>query len=226
MTYTCFGVSDVGLVRPNNEDAWAVDAERGFFLVADGLGGHQGGEIASWETVDFLVAWLSGFSGGDEVIEERQQQLIDGITEANQLVYEKAQHAPALRGMGATLCCLWFCGEKALLAHAGDSRTYRLREGRLEQLTRDHVVEGQAARLLTRAVGNRDELQPEVCCLDLAQGDTYLLCSDGLTDMVSARTIEAILNRPDPLQERIEQLVETAKRSGGSDNITVVGVSL
>jgi protein phosphatase len=210
-------------------------------IVADGMGGHRGGERASALAIvsieDFLLRALHWFFRlqGDAVLNEFQTAL----RAADERIFNEAQARPGLRGMGTTVTIAYVVGKVLYVAHAGDSRLYLLREGQLHQLTQDHTLVGELVRnkvidpeaasqhpmrnVITNSVGG-DTLgvQPEVNRLALASGDTLLLCTDGLSEMVSDEEIAAILSREEDPQRASDLLVVQANEHGGSDNITAV----
>jgi PPM family protein phosphatase len=220
--------SDAGRVRDNNEDAHLVDDRLALFAIADGMGGHVGGEVASWTAIEALRA---GVANG--------RAINDAIEQANDAVLERATQDPDLTGMGTTMTAVTVAGARRLLiGHVGDSRAYFLHDGALRQLTEDHSLVGEMMRegrltpeqaqshpqraIVTRALGGDEDVQVDVYTLDVEAGDRLILCSDGLTDMVRERDIERIArDEPDP-QRAAEKLVDAANVAGGVDNITVV----
>jgi len=220
--------SDVGRGRPDNEDSVLVDREHHLYAVADGMGGHRAGEVASATAVDAL---RSAYAGG--------RPLDQAVEAANAAVFAKAAADDALRGMGTTLTALAVeDGHTALLGHVGDSRAYLLRDGAVTQVTDDHSLVEQLVRegrlspeeaqhhpqraIITRALGVDAQVEVDVYRLELQPGDRLLICSDGLTNMLSDDTIALTLRRhPDP-QQAADTLVDMANQAGGDDNITVV----
>jgi PPM family protein phosphatase len=217
--------TDVGRVREGNEDAYVV--REPLFAVADGMGGHQGGEVAS----NLALERLERATDGDS-------DLADVVREANRAVFEQAAQDPGLAGMGTTLTAVRVQDERLHLAHVGDSRMYLLRDGRLERITRDHTVVEQLVdqgrmsaedakihpqrSILTRALGVDEDIQVDEADVDVRPGDRVLLCSDGLTGMVDEDRILSILtDTPDP-QAACAALIEAANEAGGQDNITAV----
>jgi protein phosphatase len=235
MRLRTFAGTDVGRTRSGNEDSYLRG--RTVFAVADGLGGHQGGEVASAAAVAPLAA-LDGqaFAGPGEAAEA----LAAAVRDANELILDQAADDPALWGMGTTLTAVALAGDDHLqLAHVGDSRAYLLRDGSLEQLTTDHTVVGELVRrgrltpaqaaihpersILTRAVG----LDPTVPVdlpdlLELRAGDQVLLCSDGLTEAVDDGRIAELLATAGDGDAACRSLIDAANAAGGPDNITVV----
>lgn len=239
-----FGLTDVGLVRENNEDAWGAVPELGFFVLADGMGGHQAGEVASREAVTNLCRIIKkDLSKRKEIsLSEVLRELQNAIRSVNSIIYEHARKNPDLRGMGTTLCCLQFHAQGLVYAHVGDSRIYQLRDKKLTQITTDHSLmrelidlgqlsEGEAPEflyknILTKALGTEGNVEPSFNTCDVLSNDIYLMCSDGLSDLLSQTDIEKILNQDQSVEQSVQQLVKAAKERGGHDNITVVAVRL
>ncbi|MDP9433410.1 MAG: protein phosphatase 2C domain-containing protein [Actinomycetota bacterium] len=222
--------SDVGLLREGNEDA--VYAGPRLLAVADGMGGHAAGEVASAVTIATLVPLDEDAVGGD---------LLDGLASAvagaNDRLRDMVNADAGLEGMGTTLTAMLFAGSRCGLAHVGDSRAYMLRDGKLQQITTDHTLVEQLVRdgritpeqadvhpqrsMLTRALDGRAGVTPDLSVREVRAGDRYLLCSDGLSGVVSADTISQTLAESDP-ETAVDRLVELALRGGGPDNITAV----
>ena len=235
MRLSSFAGTDVGRARSGNEDSYFCG--RTVFAVADGLGGYQGGEVASAAAVEPLAAL-----DGREFAEpgEAAEALAAAIREGNAAILERAAGDPGLWGMGTTMTAAALAGERHLqLAHVGDSRAYLLRDGSLEQLTTDHTVVGELVRrgrltpeqaaihpersILTRAVG----LDPRVPVdtpdpVELRDGDQVLLCSDGLTEAVDDDRIAELLSAGADGEAACRSLIDAANGAGGPDNITVV----
>lgn len=222
--------TDVGRVRQRNEDSYLIADP--LFAVADGLGGHQGGAVASSVAIDTLKE----VSGGDEAtIPDR---LREGVVRANQVVHERAEADPALKGMGTTLTAAVAGVGRFHLAHVGDSRAYLLRNGQLTPLTEDHtlvrrlVEEGRLTpeeaevhpqrSILTRALGIEGEVEVDQATVEITAGDRVLLCSDGLTSMIPDDDVHRILASGDGPQPTAEALVAAALDAGGQDNVTAV----
>jgi protein phosphatase len=231
-----------GLVRPLNEDALGADPEAGLFVLADGLGGYNAGEVASAMAVSSLLTRLSA-EFASATAEGRSfdpdQTLDAALLKVNADIYAAALNSAAFEGMATTVVVAWLLGDRLWVAHTGDSRLYRLRDGELAQITRDHsfsqelldagMVSEDEARLLpaknlvTRALGAGAEIEPEVHDYDLRAGDVMLLCSDGLTEMVQDGEIERVLHGTLPdITEAARRLVVMANEAGGRDNISVV----
>jgi PPM family protein phosphatase len=227
------GGTDVGRVREGNEDAYLVADS--VFAVADGMGGHLAGEIASAKALE-PVEELDGKVYADA--EEAVRALRDAVVTANATVSQMAEDEPLYRGMGTTLTAVLVEGRRLHVAHVGDSRAYLLRDGTFNQLTDDHTLvqhlidEGQITReeaathpqrsIITRAIGVARDVDVDSMTLDLQPGDQILLCSDGLTGVVSDGAIEAALRSDEDEQTIITGLIEQANEGGGPDNITVV----
>ena len=218
--------TDIGQVREGNEDAYLVVAP--LYAVADGMGGHRGGEVASSLALETV----------QQLFERREGTLADQVAEANRAIYDRSQSDRSVSGMGTTLTAALIDGNEVHLAHVGDSRAYLLRDGRLTQLTEDHtlvhrmVVEGEITpeeaethphrSILTRALGVDESVQVDEGDVQVETGDRLLLCTDGLTGMVPEEQIQEImLGATDP-QRVVDRLVKVANHAGGIDNITAV----
>lgn len=233
-----FGATDTGLVRARNEDAFAADDDLACYLVADGLGGHSGGGVASALARDRVLdrlgeerdALSAGRAGG---------ALESAVLAANAAVRNAAAADTSLAGMGTTLSILWAGAGQGWIAHVGDSRVYRLDSRGLAQITEDHTIAMQLVReraltlaeareswlwnQLTRAVGIDEDLAPDVFAVDTTDAEAFLLCSDGLTGMVADAAIERLLrDHAGAPEAACAALVDAAVRAGGDDNVTVV----
>jgi protein phosphatase len=225
--------SDIGLVRPVNEDNYAVLIPE-LFVVADGMGGHVAGEIASKLALDTLMNCIKQGSPADNPFFLLEQ----GFLSANQTVFQESQSDPRYSGMGTTLTAVWIKGTSVYCAHVGDSRLYLYRQGQLCQLTKDHSLVWELARagtismeetrthpqrnILTRAVGASESVQTDFEQFEWVKDDVLLLCTDGLTNMLDDAQICAILTSDASLDMRLAELIEAAKKAGGFDNITVI----
>ena len=237
ITIRSSGLTDVGQVRENNEDAWKMDPEHNVFVLADGMGGHSAGEIASQETVDRYTSII--ISKKSEIsLQNANQIMLEVIQEVNKSVFRLARADRELRGMGTTLCSALFVDETMFFAHVGDSRIYRFRDLSLEQLTEDHSLvqelldlgelntrqanEFTQRNIITKAIGTELEVEPTInsCCV--IPGDIVMMCSDGLSDLLSNREIEKILKLTADIDQKVELFVQSANRRGGQDNITVI----
>jgi len=223
------GRTDVGRQRSVNEDSLVLAPP--FFAVADGMGGAKAGEVASAMAAET-------FEGEADSGEPAEAQLTRILREANRRIYELAVSDDSHRGMGTTVTAAKVTGDEVSLGHVGDSRAYRLRDGELEQLTRDHSLVAELERsgqitpeaaehhpqrsIITRALGPEPDVQVDTYTLAGRDGDLFLICSDGLTSMISDDELRSILRSSDGLEEVAESLVRAANQSGGKDNITVV----
>lgn len=229
------GRTDVGQQRSENEDRYALAPEEGAYLVADGMGGHRAGRLASGLGVEAALRALRARRGRSDPPAEA---LRHAVMRANRAIWAKARARPEHAGMGTTLVALLGDGERAALAHVGDSRAYRVRRGRIRQLTDDHSlvaellrrreISAAAARehphrhVLTRALGVRPEVEPDLAELSMAPEDVFVLCSDGLTAHVEDSEIAKVVREEDDPQETCERLVDLANERGGEDNVTVL----
>lgn len=219
--------TDVGLVRRRNEDSLFVDEQRRVFAVADGLGGHPAGHLASGLAVDTIGSTLS--SKPLDETDDVGGVLSETLQAAHQAVLEGGQADPSRRGMGTTAVLAHVSKDERELwiAHVGDSRAYLMRSGELRQVTTDHTSGGwMGGRNITQALGTWGSVTPEVVHHDLQQGDRILLCTDGLTDMVHAAQIARLLGSEEHAERLCNQLVEEAIAEGGRDNVTVVVVAV
>ncbi len=241
MIYETCTETDPGLARDNNEDAVAVDALTGLCILADGMGGYNAGEIASGMAVAFIKSemgrWLAQagrHANGREV--RRAMEIC--VENANHSIFNAANSNPQYTGMGTTLIVGVFQGERLILGHIGDSRCYRLRGTGFEQITKDHsllqeqidaglITPEQALtssnkNLVTRALGVEDTVLLEVTEHRVELGDAYLMCSDGLSDMVRDDAIAGIMLGGSSLQQTARELIVAANEGGGRDNISVL----
>ncbi len=224
--------SDVGRVRDGNEDSFLVDDRIGLYAVADGMGGHLGGEVASATALEALRA---AFANG--------QPIDDAIKVANSSVYAKGISTPALAGMGTTLTAVTPAGEAGLVVgHVGDSRAYRIRDGAIAQITEDHSLVEELLRegrlspkeaethprrsIITRAIGIEPSVEVEVYTLDARTGDRIIICSDGLTTMVHDDDILRLAGTETDPRLAADRLVDAANLAGGEDNITVLVIDV
>ena len=230
------GNTDVGLKRKNNEDSLLINSDRGFCLVADGMGGAAAGEIASQIFTQTSESTFADFKGQSE--KEAMANVQKSFYFSNQKILAHVKKNPLHKGMGCTAELLAFFDEGFVLGHMGDSRTYRFSAGKLEQLTTDHsfvqdqldqgLITPAEARthhlrnLILRAVGVKEDISLDLLRGKVSTEDLFLLCSDGLTDMVDDGHIENILAKKDAIAAKSQQLIEMAKSAGGKDNITVV----
>jgi protein phosphatase len=241
MIYEICTLTDPGLTRDNNEDAIAVDALTGLCILADGMGGYNAGEVASGMAAAFIKSemarWLAQ-TGVNSSAKEVRRALEICVENANHSIFTAANSNPQYRGMGTTLVMGVFQGNRVTLGHIGDSRCYRMRGDTLVQLTKDHsllqeqldagLISVEDAKtslnrnLVTRALGVEEIVMVEVNEYRVEVGDRYLLCSDGLTDMVADEDITATMLGAGSLEDKAAQLVQQANDHGGRDNISVV----
>jgi PPM family protein phosphatase len=217
--------SETGLVRRNNEDA--AYSGRWLFAVADGMGGHAAGEVASAAVIETLRAHDAG------VPPDTMLEVIGAaVSEANGEVARRAAEDPTRRGMGTTLTAMLWSGNRFALAHIGDSRAFRLRSGELDQITEDHVMgklvsnAGSLAPVLSRYLDGRPDRSPDLSLREARPGDRYLLCSDGVSPVVGAEAIRAVLVSASDPGEAVRQLVALADEAGGPDNISAIVIDV
>jgi protein phosphatase len=235
------GRSDIGKVRQANQDAFAVDVNHHIYVVADGMGGHSGGEIASWKAVETLLAALRDALAAGADGEGRDELLVRAIQDANEQVYRLASEDRKLHGMGTTLVALRLAGPTAIIGCVGDSRVYLWRDGQLRQVTHDHSLVNEYVRLgtlsaeeasthplkhiISRAIGIHPTVEVDHFTIPVKPDDIFLLCSDGLTNMLDDNEISAALvaagNGPSAI---CAECISRANAKGGLDNITVVAV--
>ncbi|HEX4965000.1 MAG TPA: Stp1/IreP family PP2C-type Ser/Thr phosphatase [Thermoanaerobaculia bacterium] len=244
------GLSDVGLTRAHNEDYFEIDPQHRLYVVADGMGGHSHGEVASQIAVNTIRDFIAKTAdkdttwpfGMDARLERHSNQLKMAVRMAHDQVLRAISKDGSLYGMGTTVVGLLLAGQTAAVAHVGDSRAYRLRGGRLEQLTQDHtwvneqVVAGflskEQARshplknVVTRALGGESDVLVDVRELEIETGDLFLLCSDGLTGMLSDADIRDRLASGRSLHEICRTLINDSNARGGIDNVTVILLSV
>ena len=234
------GKTDIGLRRQNNEDVFLVSPELDFCLAADGMGGAAAGEVASKLFAEATLDIFSGIPNRSE--KDTLYRVQKAYSAANEKILEHISAQPDHKGMGCTAELLAFYEESFILGHIGDSRTYRLRNGELEQLTEDHTLVQQQLReglisedeirnhpmrhVIFRAVGIKEEITIDLLKGKTHPADLFLLCSDGLTDMIVDEQIRDILCADTDIDRKTESLIESAKVAGGLDNITVVLVAI
>ncbi|HEX5033429.1 MAG TPA: Stp1/IreP family PP2C-type Ser/Thr phosphatase [bacterium] len=246
MKIESYGISNVGMKRNQNEDSYLINDEMGLYMVADGMGGHLGGEYASKlavSTVEDVLRNLrfdpdaTQIRGVNEEDSDPGNQLSHAIREAGRRIHDQALFDENLRGMGTTAVAVLFQSPHLYIANVGDSRAYLVRNGKIEQVTEDHslvseqvkagMISASDARghklknIITRSVGYQEEVDCDVVRREAKHGDKLLLCSDGLSNLVEDSEIEQIIEKYD-LHEACEKLVNSANSRGGDDNITVV----
>lgn len=248
MRISAAGLTDIGRKRDHNEDSYGLFQETGLYMVADGMGGHAAGELASRIAVDTVSGFVGASSGRDDItfpfgydrgMGRAANRLVNAVKLANGAVISRASGSPELKGMGTTVVAALVDEGQLYVAHVGDSRAYRFSGGSLSRITTDHSFVEEQVRLgmiapdkarshpmrniITRALGVRQEVAIDVSEHVLAPGDMYLLCTDGLTGMVDDREIERVINAMgDDLQECVDILIAVANNNGGNDNITAV----
>ena len=223
--------TDTGLIRKQNEDAAWYDEKRAIYAVADGMGGHLAGEVASQLAIDAVKDMVANHrTPGIRALKEM-------VHAAHEAIYAHAQAHSECAGMGTTLTVLWRGGNYAYIAHVGDSRIYRLRDGQLERITQDHslveelvragLITSEQARthprrnVITRALGTEGENEPDLLVSDIQKGDLFLLCSDGLNSMIDDEAIVRTLKECS-MERAADSLIEQALAAGGRDNVTVL----
>lgn len=238
MDYKYFAISDMGKVRTNNEDAYFATEKSGVFMVADGIGGHKSGEVASSKTRAILYQRLAQLPAGEPL----EPLLREAFLEANAKVREHASSSADCEGMGCTCAVLALRDNEFSLAHVGDSRIYLFRKGALKQVTRDHSyveelfirgliteeekVDHPYKHQITRYIGSSAKLEVDITSGPVYNGDVFLLCSDGLTDEVGPEKMQQIFERNLDPKETAEAMVQEALAAGGHDNVTVVVVKI
>ena len=240
MHFTCAARTDVGIVRSGNEDNYLMLAERGVFIVADGMGGHAAGEVASEMAVRITsheIGSLRGLSDADA-----SDRMRTAIRAANDAIFERTLSEHDKRGMGTTATVLVLMPRRYLIGQVGDSRAYLLRGGQLLQLTKDHsYVQEQVdagfltpeqaryhpySNVITRCVGANDSVEPDVFAGPVQAGDVFLVASDGLTGMVEDRRLQQLIASNAAPRRVVDALIAEANGRGGLDNITAVLVQV
>lgn len=241
------GETNVGMKRAHNEDNFSIIEEGGLYIVADGMGGHASGEVASKMAVDALKEFFESTSNDpertwpykmDRSRGYEENRLITGIKLANLRIYESAQRDSRQRGMGTTIVSLFAVEDGVYVAHVGDSRVYRVRDGKLEQLTEDHSLLNDYIKMrrltpeeianfphknvIVRALGMKDTVKVDTRYEQPRAGDVYVLCSDGLCGPISDDEILELVVEHQDLRVAASKLIERANANGGPDNITVV----
>lgn len=246
------GISDVGLQRDHNEDSFAILNDQELYVVADGMGGHRAGDVASRLATDAMVEFFRATASEDVTwpfhfdsrLTEEENRLLTGIRIANRQIIERSLRSRECHGMGTTIVGALFAAAKGkmFIGHVGDSRAYRVRDGGISQLTRDHslvndyllampeLTEEQRSELpknvITRALGMQDHVTVDLQSDDAKEGDLYVLCSDGLSGMIEDGEILDVVKGNSDLAEAGRKLVALANEHGGEDNITAVIVRI
>jgi serine/threonine protein phosphatase PrpC len=241
------GRTDVGRTRSNNEDNFAIVPEYGFCVVADGMGGHDFGQLASQMAVDTLYEFFAATAEDslrawsyqlERARAYEQERLITGIKLCNHRIYEHGQRFCSERAMGTTICTLFVVEDGVFIGHVGDSRVYRIREARIEQLTEDHSLLNDCKKMwrlspeqieklsqknvFVRALGTESDVEVDTRFEIARDGDVWLLCSDGLCNAVTEEIILEIVQNATDLRTAARRLIEAANENGGPDNITCV----
>lgn len=243
------GITDVGRKRKGNEDALFLDDTLGLYVVADGMGGHRAGEVASSIVVQTIRDAIIKFraTGGsrdldkiDDTLSLEANQLLHSIEHANTGVNQSSRSNNAYRGMGSTVSVIYFTNESMIVANVGDSPIYLVHNGNIEELSVPHTVMAEQAamnpdgarqlgaefrHMLTQAMGIEQSVNPDICEIPYFKGDRLLLCSDGLSDKVSPEEILTVINRQRP-KKACATLVNMANDRGGEDNITIIAVRI
>jgi serine/threonine protein phosphatase PrpC len=239
------GVTDVGRQREHNEDSCSMVVDRGLFVVADGMGGHQAGDVASKLATQLISEFFENMSPDeqtwpshfDRTLSEEENSLLTGIHLANRTIFERSSNNRALHGMGTTVVTALFSDKRhvAYFGHVGDSRAYRVRAGGIEQLTRDHSLQNEPfpnmtdaeraelpRNVITRALGMDGHVAVDIVSSNVLVGDAFLLCSDGLSSMVDDDSMLATILSTNDLETACNELIRSANEAGGEDNITAV----
>ena len=230
--YDAAAATDCGRKRLSNEDAFGYSVEHGVYVVCDGMGGAAAGEVASSLAVEEMMRLLTARDGVQPLLDDAEA----AVASANAAIYSRAQQSQSLSGMGTTLVALVAEGRRGFLLNIGDSRGYRLRAARLDQITLDHSLVEEQVRMgrmnraeaerspyknvITRALGTQVFVTPDIFEIETEPGDLFLLCSDGLTRELADAEIQLLLDLDLPLPELCARLVEAANQAGGHDNIT------
>ena len=247
------GISDVGLKREGNEDSFSVEDSLGLYIVADGMGGHLAGEVASQIAVEMLNEsfrkWVEEEASEEEIFGEADSSLslegnylLGGIRLANRVVYELALEQKQYHGMGTTIVVLLVTPTMIIAANVGDSRLYLLRDGELERLSRDHSIVAEQVEMgmmteeeaensslkhvLTRNLGSSEDVEPDIFELEPSNNDCFILCSDGLTDLVNDEEILDMTLDVDGPEDLCRDLVDKVLKRGAHDNTTIISVFL
>jgi serine/threonine protein phosphatase PrpC len=248
MPLSAFGITDIGSTRSSNEDAFGNSPELHLFTVADGMGGHAAGEVASKMAVEAIQEYMASTENEPDItlpfsipgnLPLVAKRLVAAGKLANQKIYQLGQKEQKYAGMGTTVVSLLVDGSTAYVVHAGDSRAYLIRENTIRQITNDHSLVKDYVRqgilreedtlahplkhVITRALGTNPQVEMDVNTVPLNDGDLFLLCSDGLSNPLTDRDlIDSVLNSRPDLEEKSRNLVELAMKKGADDNITVI----
>lgn len=248
MNFEAVGKTDVGLVRGHNEDSYLVVDDQQLYVLADGMGGHNAGEVASMMAVETVAGFFDETTSDDDItwpfrpdrgLSYHTNRIRTAVKLANLRIYEAADRVADKKGMGTTFAGIYFYRDNVIVSHVGDSRVYRLRDKKLEQVTEDHSLLNDYLRtrdltpeeienfprknVILRALGMKNTVQVDAIEEKYHLHDIYLLCSDGLTDMVTDAQIESILlANINDLERAGDELIQAANDGGGKDNITAL----
>ncbi|HKY36859.1 MAG TPA: Stp1/IreP family PP2C-type Ser/Thr phosphatase [Polyangiaceae bacterium] len=252
MRAVAVGLTDVGLQRDHNEDSFAILQDHELYIVADGMGGHRAGDVASKLATEAIVDFFRATAAEDFTwpfhfdsrMSEEENRLLTGIKIANRQIVERSSRSRECHGMGTTVVGALFSGKKGkmYIGHVGDSRAYRVRAGEIRQMTRDHslvndyllampeLTDEQKSELpknvITRALGMQEHVSVDLQGDDVSVGDCYVLCSDGLSGMIEDAEILDVVSRSGNIDEACRRLIALANEHGGEDNITAVLVRI
>lgn len=231
------GSSVIGMKRTNNEDAIYINEQKNLYLVADGMGGCNAGEVASNTAISIFVEAMEKTEN-----EEILDRMMFATRACNQIVYQKAKKNVEYTDMGTTLVAACIEKEKVFIIYVGDSRAYRFRDNELCQITTDHsyvmelvkigsITKEEAEvhpkkNIITRAIGVREDVEPDIVIADIKEGDKILLCTDGLSNMVSSKEMQEILTKECSTEEKVKKLVLLANHKGGLDNISLILIEI
>lgn len=247
------GITDVGLKREENEDSFFADSKLGLFVVADGMGGHLAGEVASRTAVDLIIKsfqnWTSTETAEEELfgypdpsLSRTGNYILSGIRLANKVIHEMAIAHTQYHGMGTTIAVLAVMPELVISANVGDSRIYMVRDGQIERLSKDHSIVAEQVEMgimtteeaehsplkhvLTRNLGSSENLDAEIYEIEPTNDDRFILCTDGLTDLVSDDEIQQMVVAENDPENLCRKFIDKALTRGGHDNATIVSVYL
>jgi len=248
-----FGITDVGLVRKENEDAFSTDDILRLYVVADGMGGHLAGEVASRMAVDLINKsfrkWTYSETPVDELYGDPDSSLsragnyiLSSIRLANRFIYERANAFEHFKGMGTTVAVLILMPEMIISANVGDSRVYLIRNRQIEAISRDHSIVADQVEMgimtveeagkspmkhvLTRNLGSSEDVEPEIFEIEPSNNDRFILCTDGLTDLISDDEIQLMVENEDDPEILCQNFIGTALKRGGNDNATVISICM
>lgn len=232
MNIQSYGLSNIGANRPNNEDIFFLLPKYKFFVLADGMGGHNAGEIAASQAVSYLSSQITNLfisKVNQWTSLELIEQMRISLHKTNQWIYRLGTENFPYKGMGTTICSLLFHENFLIHSHVGDSRIYLFRNDILTQLTRDHSwgsCSNKPSNVLTQAIGVKESVNPDIDIKQVHTGDFYLVCSDGLSDVLSNEIIRNILNKSCSLATTLHCLIQESLLRGGKDDITVIGLQI